>query len=239
MRIAAYVHIRRTLNELGPTGVGKHIAEGVRGLANHPDVQLQVLGAADELSNGQMPPTSSLAGLPLTPLSWKRRNLELAWNFLRWPKVERWTGPVDWVYCPAEAYVARKHARLAVVIHSAYWLEPEMPWYNDPDFRRQRRGWSLRFRRFRDSTELLLPVSNFIAQRMTALFRISPDKMRVVGNGVEEEYFHAPPLDESWRMRIGDRPYVMIVGGLTRHRNAEQILNVARNYKRENLTCNS
>jgi glycosyltransferase involved in cell wall biosynthesis len=228
MRIAAYVHVRRTLSELGPTGVGKHIAEAVRGLANYPDVNLQVLGNAEDFVNGQLPSSSSLAGLPSTPISWKRRTLEFAWSYLRWPKIERWSGPVDWVYCPAEAYVARRSAKLAVVVHSAYWLEPEVPWFNDADFHRQRRAWSMRFRRFRDATELVLPVSQFLAGRLTALFGIPPERMRVVGNGVEEAYFHPPPLDESWRKRIGAAPYVMIVGGLTRHRNAALLLEVAR-----------
>ncbi|MFL5331215.1 MAG: glycosyltransferase family 4 protein [Gemmataceae bacterium] len=227
MRVAAYVHIRRTRLDLGQTGVGKHISEVVRGLAQHPGVELQILGAREDLVNGQLPPASTLQGLPVKTFGLPRRYLELAWATLRWPKVESWTGPVEWVYCPAEAYVARRRAKLAVAIHSVYWFEKDTAWNLHPTFRSQRRRWARRFRRFRDSTDLLLPVSQFLADRLTALFGIPPERMRVVGNGVEEAYYHAGELDESWRRRIGDRRYVLAVGGLTAHRGADCLLAVA------------
>ena len=34
-----------------------------------------------------------------------------------WPPIEWWTGPVDWIYCPAEYFVAARRARLAVTSH--------------------------------------------------------------------------------------------------------------------------
>jgi glycosyltransferase involved in cell wall biosynthesis len=234
MRVAAYVHIRRTRLDLGQTGVSKHINEVVRGLAQHPEVDLQILGSREDLENGQLPPTSTLEGLPVKTFGLPRRYLELAWSVLRWPKVESWTGPVDWVYCPAEAYVARRQAKLAVVIHSVYWFEKDTTWNLHPTFRSQRRRWAMRFRRFRDSTELLLPVSQFLADRITALFGIPPERMRVVGNGVEEAYYHAAELDDAWRQRIGDRPYALVVGGLTAHRGADCLLAVASELQRRN-----
>ena len=95
MKVAAYVHIRRTRLDLGQTGVGKHINEVIRGLARHPGVDLQVLGAREDLVDGKLPPTSTLEGLRYQMFRMKRRYMEVAWGFLRWPKIESWTGPVD------------------------------------------------------------------------------------------------------------------------------------------------
>src|SRR6185369_10025471 len=161
-----------------------------------------------------------------------RRYLEASWRLLKWPKVDRWAGDVDWVYCPAEAYVPARRAKLAVVIHCVNWLEPELPWYNHPDVKALRPGWAARFRRFRDSTQLLLPVSNFLAGRITSIFGIPQERMRVVGNGVEEAYFTAPPLDEPLKSRVGDRPYLLVVGGFTRRKGADCVLEVARELAR-------
>ena len=152
IRVAAYVHIRRSRLDVNPTGVGKHISAMVTGLAKVPDVRLQVLGAREDMeADGSLPPASVLHGLPLNVFHWKRRALEASWGLLNWPKAERWTGEVDWVYCPAEAYVATRQARLAATVHCVNWFERELPWYDHPDTRRQRRGMGVRFRRFAKS----------------------------------------------------------------------------------------
>ncbi len=229
MRVAAYVHIRRSRLDVNPTGVGKHIAAMVPGLASTPGIDLSVLGAREDMdADGSLPKASTLQGLPLTTIRWSRRLTEASWALCRWPAAERWTGPVDWVYCPAEGYVATRRARLAVTVHCVNWFDPELPWYDHADTRRQRLSFAPRFRRYRQDTTLVLPVSNFLANRLTSLFGVPPERMRIVGNGVEDVYFSAGDIDERWRTIANERPYVIVVGALTRRKGAECILATAR-----------
>jgi glycosyltransferase involved in cell wall biosynthesis len=228
MRIAAYVHMQRTLIGRNPTGVAKHINHMVPRLARLPGVDLTVLSANEDLENGQIPTDSPLRGLPIRPITWKRKFVELSWLFLNRPKAERWSGDTDWVYCPAEAYVATKQARRAVAIHGIDWFEPDVPWYNEQDTINERRAWKSRFGRFKSDVELLLPVSQFLAGRLTALFGIPPEHMRVVNNGVEDAYYNPGALPDKWSQIVAGRPYALAVGGLTRRKGAECILNVAR-----------
>ena len=190
---------------------------------------MSVLGAREDVEpDGSWPKTSALRGLPLTTFRWSRRFTEASWALCRWPAAERWTGPVDWVYCPADAYVATRRARLAVTIHCVDWFDPELPWYDHPDTRRQRRSLAPRFRRYCKNTTLVMPVSQFLAKRLTELIGIPPERMRVIGNGVEDNYFSAGALDETWRPVVNDRPYLIAVGGLTQRKGAEYILATAR-----------
>lgn len=232
MRIAAYVHLQRTFLSRGPTGVAKHINHMVPRLARLHDVDLSVVCAAEDLSGGVIPADSALCGLPLQPLPWRRKTTELSWLFLNRPKIERWTGEIDWVYCPAEAYVATRESRRAVAIHGIDWFETDVPWYNESDTIQARRAWKSRFARFKSDVELLLPVSQFLADRLTALFSIPPERMRVVNNGVEEAFYRPGLLQEDWQRLIDGRPYVLAIGGLTRRKGAECILSVAREFAR-------
>ena len=71
-------------------------------------------------------------------------------------------------------------------------------------------------------------MSQFLARRLTVLFDVSPERMRVVGNGVEEIYFAAGDIDPQWQQLANERPYLIVVGGLTRRKGAECILATAR-----------
>jgi glycosyltransferase involved in cell wall biosynthesis len=234
MRVAAYVHMQRTLIQRGPTGVAKHINQMVPRLARLPGVDLSVVAVNEDLEAGQIPIDSGLHGMPIRSIPWSRKFVELSWLFLNRPKVERWSGDVHWVYCPAEAYVATKRARRAVAIHGIDWFEPDVPWYNEADTIKDRRAWKSRFARFKSDVELLLPVSQFLAGRLTALFGITPECMRVVNNGVEDSYFAPSQLNKQLTKVIGGRPFVVAVGGLTRRKGAEYVLKVANALQRRN-----
>ncbi len=228
MRIAAYVHMQRTLLARNPTGVAKHINHMVPRLAKMPGVELTVASSQEDLEHGAIPADSPLRGLPLRPISWKRKLVELSWLFLNRPKVERWCGDVDWIYCPAEAYVAARRAKRAVTVHCVNWFESELPWYGHADTVQGRRSFAPRFRRLASDVELVLPVSEFLATRLTALFGIAPKLMRIVGNGVEDAYYTPDALSERWRAIVAGQPYVIVIGGLTRRKGGACIIEVAR-----------
>lgn len=235
MRIAAYIHIFRSRLDANPTGVTKHIAGIVPGLARTPQMEVEVLCTREGLNpDGSLPAGSCLHGIPIRTIGWKRKLVETGWTFLRWPAAERWAGPIDWVYAPVDAFVATRRAKLAVTIHCVNWFEPELPWYQHPDTVRYRRFNITRYRQIFKHAELILPVSEFLGQRITALFGVEPNRMRVVGNGIEDAYFQPGRLDERWQSVTAGRPFVVVVGGLSRRKGADCILAVAKDLVRRN-----
>jgi glycosyltransferase involved in cell wall biosynthesis len=232
MRVAAFVHLQRTLISRHPTGVGKHINNVVPRLARAPGVDLRVLAVREELTaDGRIPDDSPLCGLPVAAVPWGRRTVEASWLMCNWPAASRWAGPVDWVYCPAEAYVAAGRAKLAVTAHSSVCFEPNMPWSDRPSVRRDRRRLGPRFRRLRDRATCVLTVSQFLSDRLTDLFGIAPQRLRVVGNGVEDDYYAPGPLPERWSAATA-RPYVLAVGGLMQWKGADAVLALADELER-------
>lgn len=228
VRVASYVHIRRSRTDVNPTGVGKHIQQMVPGLARQPGFAVSLLGAREDLDGGQMPAASTLRGLPLATFGWPRKYVEAAWALFAWPAAERWTGRVDWVYCPMDAYVPRRRARLATTIHCVNWFDPELPWYNAPPVVQARRGMGPRFRRCQRDADLVFPVSEFLKGKLVELFNYDPAKMVVVGNGTEEAYFQPGELPDELRKIADAGPYVVVVGGLNPRKGADATLAVAR-----------
>lgn len=225
MDVAAYVHIRRTFHRRTQTGVGKHIDQMVPRLARAPGVDVRVLADRRDLTPaGAIPDDSSLAGLPCVGLP-GRRWLEAAWVLADRPKVERWAGRCDWVYCPAEAYVSRR-GRLAVTVHCATWVEPGPEWADDPFTRRGRWAMVRRLRRLRRA-DLVLTVSDFLRRRLCDLVGIAAERTVVVGNGVEDEYFTPGGLPAGLATAIAGRPYVVVVGGLAPHKGVAELLAAA------------
>lgn len=232
MRIAAFVHLQRTLLSRHPTGVGKHINNILPRLAQMAGVELQILAVREELTaDDTIPDDSPLCDLPVAVVPWRRRTIEASWLVCNWPAASRWAGSVDWVYCPAEAYVAPGKAKLAVTAHSSVCFEPNMPWSDRPAVRRDRRRLGPRFRRLRSRATCVLTVSQFLSDRLTDLFAIPPERLRVVGNGVEDEYYQPGPLPDRWSAATA-QPYVLAVGGLMQWKGADAVLALARELQR-------
>ena len=77
----------------------------------------------------------------------------------------------------------------------------------------------------------IVTVSEFTRGRLRALLGVDPQRVAVVGNGVDPLYLEAPsgaidtPSDVS--------PYVLVVGGLTRRKGGDLILRLAAVLARE------
>jgi glycosyltransferase involved in cell wall biosynthesis len=223
MKITAYIHPARTA--IAPTGVGKHMIHMVLQLSQRPGVELKLLTSRTELTDGRIDPRSPLVNLPTLGHPYSRALMERLWLTLGRPRADAWAGGADWVYCPAEAYVPLRKARFAGTIHCVNWFEPDLPWYERPEIRKLRRSMRLRWKVILDRSDIVFTVSNFLKERIVALFGADPNRISVVGNGVEEEFFAAgqtpAPTDFS-----GDR-YILIVGGLTQRKGAEYVFPLA------------
>lgn len=72
MRIAAFVHLQRTLLSRHPTGVGKHINNILPRLAQMAGVELQILAVREELTaDDTIPDDSPLCDLPVAVVPWR------------------------------------------------------------------------------------------------------------------------------------------------------------------------
>lgn len=226
MKVAAYVHLQRMRN---PTGVGLHIIEMVGGLAATPGIDLTILAPKSELdADGKIPADLPLRRLPLAALPFSRRWLEASWYAVNFPKVDRWCRGADWVYCPAESFVATGKAALAVTVHDTYLFESDWHGFANPQAVRHRKRWIMMFRRIGQHAKLILAVSEFTKSRLVQLFGLDPDRIAVVGNGVEEAYFAPPsPQDQPDAVCQG-RPYICAVGALAKKKGADYLIALAR-----------
>jgi glycosyltransferase involved in cell wall biosynthesis len=220
VKIAAYVHLNRVVN---PTGVGKHLLRMVEALhARKANLQLLV----SERQARVILPQTIWPGIrsqtfPL-PLSLMQR----IWVSLNWPPAERFCGALDWLYCPAESYVPVRGARLAVTVHDVHPFETELPWSQSLQHRKLHLKWKVLFARILQKADLLLTVSEFTKRRMIERLGADEKRIVVIGNGVEELYFQPAP---SPRLEaIQQRPYVVVVGGLSGRKGGDIVLAVAK-----------
>jgi glycosyltransferase involved in cell wall biosynthesis len=82
-----------------------------------------------------------------------------------------------------------------------------------------------------ENAACILTVSEFTRGRLCELLRVDPDRVAVIGNGIDPLYFDAPADPVEFDLR--ERPYVVVVGGLTRRKGGDLVLRVAQILKRE------
>jgi glycosyltransferase involved in cell wall biosynthesis len=155
--------------------------------------------------------------LPVHMLRLPRRALYETWHYLRAPKVQRATGPVDVVHATGGAIPPRS-APLVVTVHDlAFFHEPA-------HFTRH----GVRF--FTRSFELTCRDADVVVAPSQSTFDdcvahgIEPNRLRLVPWGVDVR--RASPQEvESARRRHGlDRPYVLWTGTLEPRKNLPNLL---------------
>jgi glycosyltransferase involved in cell wall biosynthesis len=223
MKVAAYAHLHRTR---APTGAGQHLIEMLRRLRQAPGVELRVIAPRQQLDKaGRIPAISPLAGIPATGLPANRWLLERMWAELDLPKADRWCGDADWVYTPTEAYIAARRPRLAVTVHDLHAFEAGLPWSSTSEHRHFRRRWTKMFVPIIKHADCLLTPSEFTRRRLVELLGVKTGRIAVVGNGVTEDFFGPPSGIDLGEFQ--GRPYVMVIGGLTRRKGGDLVLRTA------------
>jgi glycosyltransferase involved in cell wall biosynthesis len=161
-------------------------------------------------------PSIPVRHLPLT-----RRILYESWHRLRWPRVDRATGPVDVVHATGYA-VPPHHAPLVVTLH-------DLAWRRDPSMFTPRgvRLFEGALRRARDDADLVLCPSVATLEDCVAA-GIERDRLQHVPWGIAAE--RAP--DEAVaavRARYGlSGRYVLFVGTLEPRKNLAGLLEAMR-----------
>lgn len=223
LRVAAHVDVRYTTRL--PTGVDKHIARMVRGLATRPGFDVSVLAPRNQLVGGDLPQASSLHGLPVDPIPFSNRAGRLLWAVSDVPPIDRFCPGVDWVWSPQELWAPARHARTAVTVHGSTYFEPSFPGYHSATARFERARMAWFFRRICRFADLVLPVSPYLERFLIDSFGLRPERSMVVGNGVDEAFVAAG--DAAIAAGAGvryDAERLLVVGGLNGWDGADRVL---------------
>jgi len=169
-----------------PTGVGSYIlslAQRLPGLA--PDDRFYFFSASmkDRYPARDWPRNAVLVDrwLPV-------RALNLAWNRLEWPPLDRLVGArLDLIHSPHPLIVPGRKARRVVTIHDLFFLKhPDM---TEAEIRRDYVPLVKDHVRKADG---IICVSEFTASEARLLLDVSADKIAVIPNGIDPVYRVTP-----------------------------------------------
>jgi glycosyltransferase involved in cell wall biosynthesis len=223
MKLLAYVHLRRIHNATGVGRVARNIMEQLEALGRD---EIRIL--ADKTDHREIVPK---IGAPWTSFRYADFALGTSWQQALWlltdrPPAEKWWPEADLVYCPAESYVPARRAKTVVTLHDAsYFEEGALP--RNRNFLRQQAKWKVLHGKLDRKVDMFHTVSHFSAERLAHFFPAMRSRLRVVHNGATERFFLPPNLvgaTELARLGLGDRPFILLPGGLSYRKNAELAL---------------
>lgn len=208
------------------TGVGKvyiNNALELDGMASvHP---VLILPRDDSATSEPDPSKSPLGHLSRRRLPLDRVHLEFLWRTMGFPGIDRWAGDCDWVYCPRELWCCPGRLRYAITVHDVYQFEPGV-WSGSLRMKLQR---NLVWQRAIDRADVVFTVSHFTRERILALFRCDPAKIRVTPNAVDSIFWRPRvAIKPVFPTAIPEEPFILQVGGLTRKKGARSILALAK-----------
>ena len=228
MRIVSYIHPVRTY--LPCTGVGRHINQILLGIAAREEVKLELFFSKQWLtSEGKLDPICPLYRLPMRTFPTLENATERAWKLLGLPYMDNYLpDDTDWLYAPMETYIPVLKCPVAVTIHDIQAFEPNLPWSRSWQQGFFRYKWGRWVRRTLSDCRVVFTVSEFTKQRMINLLDADPQKIVVVGNGVEQSFFNIASANPCELERPVEAPYTLIIGGLRQKKGGDYVLAVAQ-----------
>jgi glycosyltransferase involved in cell wall biosynthesis len=204
----------------GPTGVTRHALAQLERLAQRPEFSLSVITGRMSHPDGRAY-YESLGDQVRRELPASTRNILRWWRVKPWPPLDWWTGPVDWVYCPAEYFVATSRARVAVTSHDVL---------QTLKFEPARKRDLLR--RVFARSDLILSVSHYNTQQLHGAFSIPADRVAYVPNGAEDLFFKPAPDHERSLIRADlglppQVPYLLSVANFQPRKNLLRLVQAA------------
>jgi glycosyltransferase involved in cell wall biosynthesis len=203
-----------------PTGVTRHALAQLERLARRPEIALTLLTGRmkhpDGLAYWESLEIPSRRELPL-----RTRDLLRWWRVKPWPTIEWWTGPLDWIYCPAEFFVPAREAKKAVTSHDVLQLLR----YEPP---RKRELMANVF----EQADLVLSVSRFNTGQLLEAFPGCRGRVAYVPNAADDLFFEPAPPHERARVRddLGlppGMPYLLSVANFQPRKNLVRLVNAA------------
>lgn len=215
LKIASYIYPSGLVQ---PGGLGMLTLHMTQALAQEPEVQLKLLVSKRDLGgDGMLPPSHPLGGIPCVGLPWRRRTREGCWLLFDRPLIDRYLPPGTWVYNSSEpAYVPGRHCPRIVTVHH---LEPSSS-----------RLKALRFRKAILTADLLVAQSSFTRDQIAREYGVSPDRIVVVGSGVDQSLIEEGKKEPSKVQHL--QPYIISVGALLPRKGSDYLLKMARELQR-------
>ena len=135
---------------------------------------------------------------------------------------------IDWLYAPMETYIPVSRCPVAVTLHDIQAFEPNLPWSHTWQHRWFSYKWGQWVRKALRDCRIIFTVSYFSKQRMVKLLGANPQKIVVVGNGVEQGFFNIAKIDPLTLASSVQQPYILVIGGLRMRNGADYVLAVAK-----------
>jgi glycosyltransferase involved in cell wall biosynthesis len=204
----------------GPTGVTRHALAQLERMARHPSVSLRVVTGRMTHPDGRAY-WETLGELARRELPVRTRDALRWWRIKPWPPLDWWTGPVDWIYCPAEYFVAIRRAKLAVTSHDVL-----QALRFEPPRKRELLG------RVFAQARLILSVSHYNTKHLFEAFSIPEQRVAYVPNGADDLFFQSSPEHERNRIRadlgLPPRvPYLISVANFQPRKNLLRLVKAA------------
>ena len=140
---------------------------------------------------------------------------ERSWKLIGLPKLDRHIPDgTDWVYAPMETYLPVSKCPVAVTLHDIQAFEPHLPWSQSWQHRWFRYKWGRWVGRALNDSRVVFTVSEFSKQRMVQLLNADPNRIVVVGNGIDQSFFEIACTPPERLPSPTEMPYVFMVGGL-------------------------
>jgi glycosyltransferase involved in cell wall biosynthesis len=196
-----------------PGGTARSTLESLRALQDIDDVELAGFAARH-----RRPPSPEWRpGVPVHMLPLPRNVLYETWHYLRAPKVQCATGPVDVIHATGGA-IPPKSAPLVVTVH-------DLAFVHDPSHftRHGVRFFNRSFALTRRHADVVVVPSQSTFDDCVA-FGVDRERLRLVPWGVDLERV-GPDQVEAARRRHGlERPYVLWTGTLEPRKNLRNLL---------------
>ncbi|MEJ5254314.1 MAG: glycosyltransferase family 1 protein [Acidimicrobiales bacterium] len=196
-----------------PGGTARSALDAVSAMVRHTDLEL--IGVSARHRHPPPPEWQPEIAVRMLPLG--RLALYESWHAMRWPKVERATGPVDVIHATGMA-VPPRSAPLVVTVHDLGFL-------HQPDHV-TRHG--LRF--FRRAIDLTRREADLITAPSQATIDdcvangFDPSRIRLVPWGIRIEPVERAEIERVRAARGLDRPYVLWTGTIEPRKNLPMLL---------------
>lgn len=237
MKVTSYIHPTRTY--LPCTGVGRHINQLLSRLDSHSQIDLDLLVSQQWLGeDGQLDAKCPIRGLSTHAFPMAENATERSWKLLGLPRMDKYVSDTaDWLYAPMETYLPVSKCPVAVTIHDVQAFESNLPWSQTRKHRWFRYKWGRWAHRTLNHSRVVLTVSEFSKQRMVDLLGADPDKIVVIGNGIDQPFFDiadhsSNALPHSIFAKI-DSPYVFMIGGLREKKGGDYFLAAAERLRQQ------
>ncbi|MBW4612826.1 MAG: glycosyltransferase family 4 protein [Desmonostoc vinosum HA7617-LM4] len=231
MHITAYIQPERTY--LPCTGVGRHINNMLLGLSQRQEFDISLLISQQDVgADHKLDPRAPLRDFHLCTYPYGRLLTERLWKFSGFPKMDKFIGVTDCVYSPVAEYVPiKKNIPIVITMHDMHTLEPNLPWANSKSHTWQRWKTKIWISQVFNRVDHICTVSQYSKQRIIDLLSIKPEKITVIGNGVDEGFFNIANLDPKYLQPPISDPYAIVIGGLRYKKGGEHVLKVAKELK--------